>query len=85
MSLSERNPYEVHAELVQRIERLEVELTHRVGWQERCERAEAEIERLRKDAEIWRLRDALMQIWHLYPKSSQAATIADAALHSSHD
>ena len=28
-------------------ERLLVELTHRVGWEERCLRAEAEIERLR--------------------------------------
>src|SRR4030095_11073497 len=29
-------------------ERLLVELTHRVGWQERSERAEAELERLRE-------------------------------------
>jgi chromosome segregation ATPase len=31
-------------------ERLLVELTHRVGWQERSERAEAELERLREIA-----------------------------------
>ena len=30
-------------------ERLLVELTHRVGWEERCLRAEAEIERLRAE------------------------------------
>jgi hypothetical protein len=30
------------------IERLLVELTHRVGWEERCLRAEVEIERLRE-------------------------------------
>lgn len=44
MSLSDRNPYEVHAELEQRVAKLESELT----WRTRCERAEAEVERLRQ-------------------------------------
>lgn len=67
------------AEVCAAVERLNVENEQ---WVERVREVTNRLEsRLREsDAEVERLRTALIQIWGLYPKGTEAAALADAAL-----
>jgi hypothetical protein len=60
MSLSDRNPYEVHAELVQRIERLETALTTLIEMWDALSRRDGPIAGQDDWAQAWRVaREAL--------------------------